>query len=93
MGREDVDTLLTELSQSNTATQLDDGLWMRAHAQQSRDALPGQRRKHSGSSSKKAGASLTVTDARQHGQSCFKILQLLFPKAGNPFEYRPNYGF
>jgi len=67
MSREDVETLLTELSQSNTATQLDDGLWMRAHAQSRDVSLPGQRRKHS-SSSKRAGASTAADDARQHGQ-------------------------
>jgi len=62
MSGEDVEALLSELSQCNTAIKLDDGLWMRAHA--SRDALPRRRRQHS-SSSKRTSAS---NDARQrHG--------------------------
>jgi len=64
MGREDVDTLLIELSQCNTATELEDGLWMRAQVQ--RDASPGRRHKHSSSSSDKRVSS-SLADARQHG--------------------------
>jgi len=61
MSGEDVETLLSELAQYNTATRLDDGLWMRAHV--SRDALPRRQRQHS--SSKRTSA---ANDARQqHG--------------------------
>ena len=62
MSREDVETFLNELSQSNMAVELEDGLWMRAQVQ--RDGSPG-RRQHS-SSSKRTSAS--TADARQHGQ-------------------------
>ena len=61
MSRDDVQTLLSELHQSNTATELEDGLWMRAQVQ--RDGSPGRQQRSS--SSKRASAS--TTDARQHG--------------------------
>ena len=85
MSKEDVETLLTELSQSNTATELEEGgLWMRAQVQ--RDGLPARRDKvGSSSSSKRASA----TDARQHGQRDYCVSS--FNASSEPFVVRDKY--
>ena len=81
-----METLLTELSQSNTATELEEGgLWMRAQVQ--RDGLPARRDKVSNSSSSSKRAS--ATDARQHGQRDYCVSS--YNASSEPFVVRGKY--